>query len=94
MVVDTDRFSELFLLSQYSRNPLSKSRSTSHLSCVKLQYNRGRQRPRSCKYDSYRLRSRTSVVDESLFGEPLKNKLIMARSKSMEVISQPGGREE
>ena len=55
-----------------------------------MQY-RGRPRPRSCKYDSYRLRSRTSVVDESLFGEPLKNKLIMARSKSMEAISRGAG---
>ena len=44
------------------------------------------QRPKSCKYDSYRLRSRTSVVEENLFGEPLKNKL-MARSKSMEFLS-------
>ncbi len=29
------------------------------------------------------------MVDENLFGEPLKNKLIMARSKSMEAISAP-----
>lgn len=49
-------------------------------------YSRHR-RPKSCKYDTYRLRSRTSVVEENLFGEPLKNKL-MARSKSMEAISQ------
>ena len=44
------------------------------------------RRPKSCKYDSYRLRSRTSVVEENLFGEPLKNKL-MARSKSMEALA-------
>jgi hypothetical protein len=33
------------------------------------------QRPKSSKYDTYRLRSRTSVVEENLFGEPLKNKV-------------------
>lgn len=33
------------------------------------------QRPRSSKYDTYRLRARTSVVEENLFGEPLKNKV-------------------
>ena len=44
------------------------------------------RRPKSSKYDTYRLRSRTSVVDENLFGEPLKNKL-MSRSRSMEAIS-------
>jgi len=27
------------------------------------------------------------VVDESLFGEPLKNQLMIARSKSMEAIA-------
>ena len=46
------------------------------------------RRPKSCKYDTYRLRSRTSVVEENLFGEPLKNRLMMARSRSMEAISQ------
>lgn len=51
-------------------------------------YNRHR-RPKSCKYDTYRLRSRYSQVEENLFGEPLKNKL-MARSRSMEAISQEG----
>ena len=45
------------------------------------------KRPKSCKYDTYRLRSRYSQVEENLFGEPLKNKL-MARSRSMEAISQ------
>ena len=45
------------------------------------------KRPKSSKYDTYRLRARTSIVDESLFGEPLKNKL-MSRSRSMEAISQ------
>ena len=45
------------------------------------------RRPKSCKYDTYRLRSRTSVVEENLFGEPLKNRL-MSRSRSMETISQ------
>lgn len=49
-----------------------------------------RMRPRSCKYDTYRLRSRTSIVEENLFGEPLKNKLIMSRSKSLEAIAQQG----
>ncbi len=49
-------------------------------------YHRG-ARPKSCKYDSYRLRSRTSAVDESLFGEPLKNRLMLARSRSMEAIA-------
>ena len=34
-----------------------------------------------------RLRSRTSVVDENLFGEPLKNRLMLARSRSMEAIA-------
>ena len=48
---------------------------------------RRHKRPKSCKYDSYRLRSRHSQVEENLFGEPLKNKL-MARSRSMEAISQ------
>ena len=33
------------------------------------------QLPKSSKYDTYRLRSRTSVVEENLFGEPLKNKV-------------------
>lgn len=47
-------------------------------------YNRHR-RPKSCKYDTYRLRSRYSQVEENLFGEPLKNKL-MARSRSMEAL--------
>lgn len=37
------------------------------------------QRPRSSKYDTYRLRARTSVVEENLFGEPLKNKVNMNR---------------
>ena len=45
------------------------------------------KRPKSCKYDTYRRRSRTSIVEENLFGEPLKNKL-MSRSRSMETISQ------
>ncbi|CAB4060809.1 unnamed protein product [Lepeophtheirus salmonis] len=49
-----------------------------------------RRRPKSSKYDSYRLRSRTSNVDENLFGEPLKNKL-MSRSRSMEVIDHSNG---
>ena len=44
------------------------------------------KRPKSCKYDTYRLRSRYSQVEENLFGEPLKNKL-MARSRSMETIT-------
>ena len=47
------------------------------------------KRPKSCKYDTYRLRARTSIVEENLFGEPLKNKL-MSRSRSMETISQEG----
>ena len=45
-----------------------------------------RRRPKSCKYDTYRLRSRTSVVEENLFGEPLKNRLMMSRSRSMEAL--------
>ena len=49
-----------------------------------------RRRPKSCKYDTYRLRSRTSVVEENLFGEPLKNRL-MSRSRSMEAISGRAG---
>ena len=44
------------------------------------------RRPQSCKYDTYRTRARRSVVDETLFGEPL-NKQLLARSKSMEAIS-------
>ena len=38
----------------------------------------------SCRYDTYRLRSRRSQVDETLFGEPLSRQLLN-RSKSMEV---------
>ena len=44
------------------------------------------RRPQSCKYDTYRTRSRRSTVDETLFGEPL-SKQLLARSKSMETIS-------
>ena len=36
------------------------------------------------RYDTYRLRSRRSQVDETLFGEPLSRQLLN-RSKSMEV---------
>ena len=70
--------------------PLQPTASTAKLGAGKPAqsgiYSRHR-RPKSCKYDTYRLRSRHSQVEENLFGEPLKNKL-MARSRSMEAISQ------
>ncbi|XP_023320416.1 trichohyalin isoform X2 [Eurytemora carolleeae] len=46
-------------------------------------------RPKSCKYDTYRTRARGSIVDETLFGDPLSVRL-MSRSKSMETISREG----
>ena len=73
----------------YSFKPTS---STSKIAAGKAQngiYSR-HKRPKSCKYDTYRLRSRHSQVEENLFGEPLKNKL-MARSRSMEAISNEDG---
>ena len=78
-------FNNIFLLII----PLQPTSSTSKIAAGKTQngiYSRHR-RPKSCKYDTYRLRSRHSQVEENLFGEPLKNKL-MARSRSMEAISQ------